>query len=636
MILLREGLLVSLYALACLAFGLLLVRWLAPRGSFGSTSQTLALVATGFLLGQGILAVIWQFVLMLGWFTTPVVILLLIAITVPGLPYLWSLLPPVSQLILTAVSRLSREPWYWQLLIIIILVLIAVASFVSLLPPQARGDALAYYLALPKLFAASGRMEFLPGYTGFDVVGIQAEYHFAALMVLGGMGKTIIVPVVLALFAIMIALGKESALGHRGLWLLLALVLTSSMVTQLIWDGKTDLLGTALGVAACYWAIFATSDAGSARIAGLLGGLSIIAKMSLLAIMPPILLVIIIWRFRPDVGVPFRLWGRQLLVRLLWVGGFALLALLPNALKNAIVYQAPLAPLIGGVIPFVEQSWYSPEDTQRLLISYPFALVFGNYWAQVGQMSPLWLAFLPLVILLKPPQRFSKSILLQLTIAGLLGVLVWVLFKPTIFAPRYFMPPLLLLLLPAARAAERGLDRLNAPLGSLIFTVTAGTLTIVLFGYIRGNYVVPAPDSMVAYAARLAVGEASPCQYEYLGSDASCAVAEIISTRAEPHDRVFPASYYTYWLDSPQLQCLPTAEEQEQILNQPSTQERWAMLYKLGFKFFYVDTLLYNDYNFDRTFPPGWLQLETLWERDTFVLYQLHALDSEHQPERLC
>src|SRR5262249_47769207 len=162
----------------------------------------------------------------------------------------------------------------------------------------------------------------------------------------------------------------------------------------------------------------------------------------------------------------------------------ALAAASPQMLKNAVVFGEPLAPFVSlsGPNRVTEQNWFGPAATRYIVLTYPFSLVYGKYPMMGGGVSPLVLMFLPLALLLPRPASWSRSRLLQMSLIGLVGVVVWVIVRPSILAPRYIFPPLMLLGLPAVAGVEE-LCRRPARSRALALLCIGGILMVELVSF---------------------------------------------------------------------------------------------------------------------------------------------------------
>jgi hypothetical protein len=182
----------------------------------------------------------------------------------------------------------------------LVLLLVLLLGFVTLLPPTGGSDAEAFYLALPKLIAATHRLLPMPGgYEHFTQIGLQGEMHFAALMSVSNYhaAKLFVWPTSLAIGLMVMGLGKLVGLGRQGNYISIAILFTSTAFTNIIWDGKVDLFATAMGLSAYYWALQRTSVPGAVKMAGLFTGLALVAKFSFIpTLLPGVMLLVFLQR----------------------------------------------------------------------------------------------------------------------------------------------------------------------------------------------------------------------------------------------------------------------------------------------------------------------------------------------------
>jgi hypothetical protein len=254
----------------------------------------------------------------------------------------------------------------------------------------------------------------------------------------------------------------------------------------------------------------------------------------------------------------------------------AIVAWLPQLLKNGMLFEAPLAPFVGGQSDgnLLSQVWFSSEDTRKILLTYPLALVFGRYPMQGGGLSFLFLAFLPFLAWMARPASWRMSMTVAVTVAGLSGVLAWMLLRPSVIAPRYILASLLLLVPILAIAAEDVLAKKTAPL-----VLRAGTTLTVLFAIAASFWhLLPIPSAIISGfdSKGNACSLASP----------ECDSFQKLSEIARPGDRLLIAAYYPYWLTPALLQCRDTLEEQRAI---PDQAQLVSWLQSRGFVYVAVD-----------------------------------------------
>jgi len=618
------------YSFACLFVGGSALRILSRENTEILSISAGTELATAYLLGQGILANIWLLIALYGDFSSIIVGIIVSLLTIGGIAQNYKLIFHFIQQLTNIYNESKSEPASWKL--IIVLTLLICMAWGASLGRSPIGDGSAFYLPIAKLIAVTHQLAPLPGFEELATLGLQGEMHFAALMSLGSPGAAQLFswPTILAGAILLLALAKNVGLKRHGQWLVLAMLFTSSAVVELSGSGKIDLFAAALGLAAYYWAIRIREVNRSSIfwLVGLFTGLAVIAKISYVVTFVPSIGIIIIWSYYSwsrQTGVQIFNVEKLLQCILIFVSGL-LIAIIPHLVKNYILFQNPLAPF-GTTGGLQDQTWYGPETTRRILFTIPFALTYGDYWAQLGNLTPLVLAFFPLALFLPKPSRVMNSPLFIVTISAIIGVMTWFIVRPSVLAPRYFMACLLLLIIPAARAAEFITSHPARP-KILRRTVVAITILAVIT---TGWY----------YLGRVFFPKQT---YEYLSGQLSecgkapeyCGMLTIINNSAEPGARLFTKTFARYWLRPDLIQCTATTDEINAYKGLDTAEQRWSFIYGRGFRYIpilYFTDPLQNIISKDLEHIPNWLNVTRIEVEDgKNVLLELHSIVSSHKP----
>lgn len=630
----------ALHAAACLCLGSLLARRLAPAGGLpgeaeapggGDASGNLA---TAFLLGQGALAGLLLLLALAGWFSPPFVAGLSALCVAGGAKSAWRDAARFAAQARRALAGLRTEQWPWIALTLAVAPLLLVRAAAALLPIPQQGDAAAFYFALPKAIAASHRLTPLPGYEPFTQIGLQGELHYAALMSLGSAhAATLFVwATSLAAALVLLAVCAEAGVGRRGKLVALVALFTSTAFTDLISDGKVDLFGAAMGLAAFYWAMRAGGRGGqhALRLAGLFAGLAVVAKLSYVPILPPgILIVLLAGRYASGVGKFTAAAARAAASSLVVLGLWAAVPLAPQVLKNIVLFGEPFAPFLSRQGRFIiEQAWFTPEVTRRIVLTYPLVMFFGQYPMQNGTLSPLILAFAPLALALRRRAgSLAASPLARITLGAAAGVVVWVVLRPSVVAPRYILAPLLLFIPLAAYCAERVYGREAGPRW-----ISAGVLLCLFYiTFLTLNQARSIPLTALRYQA----GRLSECDI----SGPECSALEVVNREAAPGERVFLGMWTRYWLRPDLLQCVSGFDEASAAAAPGLEPEaRWAYLYERGFRYFIADRTIRTPAAsaLDPERAPEWLALTPLLRDERFTLLRLESRDPARRPALAC
>lgn len=580
------------YAVICLGWGLLLV-WAFRHylNKLTSHEEFIAapsiLFASYFLAGVAVISAILTILGLIGQLRSLPLILALL----PGAVGLILGRKYIHDFIFASLEDLSayRLRPLWLVLIAGFTVLLALGSGIGawFLPP--KGDAAAFYMVYPKIIAATGLLEPMHGpFYFFSVIGLPVELHYAALMVLADehAAKFIMFPIAVSVGVMLVGIVRLCGGGIAAVTLGWAMLFSSYTFHHYIYDGKVDLAAAAFGLAAVYWLLRGTESRISLLaccVAGWFAGLATAAKFPYILVLGVSLFVLLAWRVVVSHSNESKLWVSS--VNLARVSGLmiigAVVAWLPHLLKNGMLFDAPLAPFLGGQSDgnLLSQVWFSPEDTEKILLTYPLALVFGRYPMQGGGLSFLFLAFLPFLIWLSRTTSWRRSVTVAVTIAGFAGVLAWMVFRPSVIAPRYILASLLLFVPILAIATEDVLVKKVVPP-----VLRAGTtLTILLAIAASFWHLLPIPSAIIQGIN----STGNSCSL----AKPECESFQKLADIARPGDRIFVASYYPYWLTPDQLQCRDTLEEHRAI---HSKTQLLSWLQSRDFSYVVVDSRVFN------------------------------------------
>jgi len=615
------------YAFACLGIGYFAWWVIGIRNIEAKLSSTIRLT-TLFLLGHGILANIWLLIALAGWFSPIVVQTTSLCLAISGIASNYKIILESFRNVTGIIAVSFKSPLGWKL--VFGLTILLCLSWITSLGRSPFGDGSDFYLAIARVVANSHRLRPLPGYEEFTSIGLQGEMHFAALMSLGSPDAAQLFPwpVTLAGAIMLLALAGRAGLGRYGQWLILTMLFTSSAVVELSGSGKIDLFATALGFAAYYWAARVRDADGhmTTWLAGLFMGLALLAKISYIVTFIPSMAIIILWGLlsknpgQCSYNARFR---RLLPGAVACMAGF-LIAIAPHLIKNQALFENPFAPFGTGKTGFEDQTWYGPATIKRILFTLPFALTYGEYWAQLGNISPLVLAFSPLLLYAPKPQTPRHSLLFILSISATTGLLCWFALRPSVLAPRYFMACLLLLIIPAAAGTEAILFRQpkSKIFNTIIVSITV--LTILATGTYQLNRSF-FPDLTFRYL----IGDASRCEKE-----PEYCQTMTLNSLAQPGARVFLDNHLRYWLGPDLIQCALTRDEIKSYIGLETPEQRWSFIYGRGFRLVPIFNIPHSTERLvraDLEHIPAWLDVLKI-ENGNDILLQLISTDESHKP----
>lgn len=586
-------LLVGAYGLCCVAAGGLLLRGL--RRWIETFSSPLAELAGAFLLGLAMLGNVWLVLSILPdpWFTWPMVLLVLCSMLLLGgraglgrvnatarqfgrsLQTLYADRFDMLEPGLAPSLRIRRffldSLWPLKILVPPALAVLLLYFFASSLPP--KGDAEAFYMVLPKVIAQAGRLEIPPGWRSFMAVGLHGELHFAALLTVGPWPAAVMLvfAVSLAGVAMLIEIARRAGLGLAGRWVLVLLAVCSTAWTRVIPGGKVDLFGAALCLAALYHALAIRPGRwlGPSLLTGLLLGAGVIAKLTLGVTVVPMVALLVAWRVLLAEGAI----ARRLAVL---VGSAAVVAIGAGVsigvhmAKDAALFGDPWFPVFASAQAsqsgeMLQRPAYLVDKLRRL---YPLALFLGKM-NMFGRLTAAALALLPVAILLPRPRGLRGwlgSTLVQVFVVALVGIVCWASLYFRLLVPRYFLPPLMLiLLLPSAAAGHV----LACPrIGRAIRFGVILVLVLALAERINR------PKGHPGEGLALLLGSAELA--EVVGPDGRMCL--LANERAAGDDRILALTMYRFQLRPELIRTASSNTQLQRLAELPAGADRWRWL----------------------------------------------------------
>lgn len=599
------------YCLAAFLAGSILLRSMLGRPWLQANS--IVLVGSAITMGHGVLGLVWQSVAALGLFNLTAVVAVLGVMSAGGLYLLWREAEPFLSGFRQTFSR-WRQPMHYWLVAGATVLLVLMFLPLTLVPPGT--DATAFYISQPKLIASIGKIVPLAGYEHFSFIGIGSEMHYAAFLKLGGdfigehAGRMFIWTVAASSGAIIWGIGEKAGLTPVCRWLLVLALFASSSFTLVLWDGKTDLLPSSLGLLAIYYILSLDQGERGLRAAGLAAGLAVIGKLTFVPSLGMTIAVLLVWR---TVALNGSVRIFQPTVRsFVMVGLWTLPPIIALVLKNAAVFGEPLAPFImlkesGDNI--LDQIWFNPENTRWIVMTYPLALTLGQYPMQHGNLSPLLLAMAP-VLLIPALWRQVPKVQMWLFIAGIAGVVAWVVLRPSVLAPRYILPSLLACL-PIAIYLLHWLWRSN-------YLVARAIVALV----VAVTFFLPFTETRAQIKTNLHSILWMPRKIEHPIWQAAGIPNEVAPRGA----RVANFMYYSSMYRSDLLACLVvfTPKQMKAIAVNPD--RFWEEVYTRGATFVVYDKLTHEKqltFSPDMAHAPGWLEIREFKINDRFRTYQL-------------
>jgi hypothetical protein len=356
-------------------------------------------------------------------------------------------------------SSLQRRSWYlW--VAIGIGILGGLRGIVVLLPPNVA-DALWVYLPSAKVIAYSHTLSLQPFNSPHNgLYPLQVDLHWAALF-------TISNETAIQVWDYLCALSLLGGIGllawaltfsHRVALVAMLMMFSTPGFYDLMGAVKADNAATQYGVAACLWLLFWPILGRRAVIyAGICAGWAVSSRYTNIILLPALIVffALISVHSRDNVLSPATLrepksvWASHFLVGALAVG----ITIAPMLIKNWLLVGCPLTPHFGCQNTFWAGIYGSPRQNLAVvdLLFYPFIWTFSHRADMLGNISPLFIGFLPFFFLTYRFYPLVKSTYPS-GIAGLTCLAVWLLIEPLILFTRWLLIPLSLFTIPLSAA----------------------------------------------------------------------------------------------------------------------------------------------------------------------------------------
>jgi hypothetical protein len=589
---------ILLLCAACVGYGALVL--IALRRNTEQLPLWLRAVVAYFL-GQGLLAVAFTFAAIWGRFATNLILAFLAVGAAICVYATWRIWKNFAFAVGPAIRLWWATVWYWKIIDALTIVLFLYG--VTAIGAPVTGDAVAFYLPIAKVAAYTGQLAPLRGYESLSGWGLTAEMLISSLMTLGVPGVAARIyswvnyaPTLVALYAV----ARMCALSRREAFLSVVMAVTSSAAIVLWGSGKTDLFAVGPALIATVFALASWKDysrKAAIVIAGVFCGFASIAKFSYIPVLVPSLLLLVVWQDVLSTGslLQIRNWSairspstQIASATLIFLFGFTL-GFFPLIAQNIILLHKAFGPNPGS------SAWFQTATTLRLLLSYPIALTYGRYWAQFGTLSPLILAFLPLLLLMQRKVFWRESALAALTISTSVGLLCWLLLMPSIFMPRYILATLLLFSVPAA-AAAMNVSRRSRILRGVVVVAIAFVILITPL-HVSTRQRVFDPVLTLRYLK-------DPREEILFAGDSYFLAHTAINERAATGDRVLLLTYYRLWLRSDLLVAVSDQNELGKATMDPNPDKFWEYFNRTKFRFILLDANIFPAMERAVTSPP--------------------------------
>lgn len=504
-------------------------------------------------------------------------------------------------------------------------------------------DAVSDYFSQAKLMADSREASSFFPENYMIVSSLHPDILFTALMQVFGDQSARMLSWIngLAIILIGYAIAEENGISLNARLYFLALMLSSTAFTDLLGDGKVELICTTPIVAAVYWlpASLKTPAKSIFLLIGSLAGFAIVSRLYNIFLVP-----LFIAAFYTHLLIRKYITERPVNLNLIWTTGLKfvrpILWMFPTLLMmgafhlwlNWLWLDSPFAPLdFAKKLESSNWEWqFDPGMLNTLRALYPFTVTFFNSPQSLGNISPLFIGFLPFVLIkdVRIKMRFSED-LNNLLIPSILTLLLWVMFFYTIVEVRYAMFIWTLLFLPSGHLIEHSLQ-----LSSRFISSTSRLLLIMLLLFTSLRIVLIA---LSTYSPIDTKGQAHCFDIDF------CTFFEPINQMAAPGDRVFALNAYRYYLRKDLFACSSRANEYSNLqkLAEKNSPDFWVELYRQGYRFVAFEKNFSVFHSRFGTIPdpkgaPSWLKITVISSLRENLSYHIEAESPPFQPKIYC
>ncbi|GAB4539655.1 MAG: hypothetical protein Fur002_05100 [Anaerolineales bacterium] len=600
----------SLFSISAAALGArILTLIFSPRGI--EEHSQFALFATAFLLGHIIYSSIYIFFGAFERLTAGLSIALMAFSLLVGIKPLWQMFPKKIP-----TDLMTLNTYYKVLLGLCFFIIFAALLYSS---SRVSYDAVAFYLSDQKLTALTQRIQFFQN-NSFTVSEFQSAIPYAAIMqIFGDQAARMYAWVngILILF-FGLALAEKAGLSRRAQIIWISTLLSSTAFIDLTGDGKIDLVSVNTAMAAVYWA---TSAQRNWRVNFFLTGVMAGFAMSLrpfnvFLVAVFVAFTLLIRLYREKKFAPFLQTTLQVSA-----GVLAMLAL--HLYFNYFLLGDPFAMFTDmRVISSANWQWtFDPQYIWLARALYPLTVTFLNIPQSNGNISPIFVAMLPLLFIKNVRAKTKISVALRdLTLASAATVLLWISLSFTVVEIRYVLFLWALIFMSAALLIETAFEAGGFFPTPILKAAFAATLIFTAF---RAVYF-----SIYTYSP-VEQGNQPRC-----GNIAPCEALRLLHQDAPFGARVLTMNPYRYYLRSDLLACSSSREEIKSLrdLSKIGMNAFWEEAYRQGYTYITYEENYGIRHLYIESIPvpetaPNWLKLETLYASpdESIFLYRLSA-----------
>lgn len=493
-------------------------------------------------------------------------------------------------------------------------------------------DASAIYFSIAKLTA----LQYHAGYyleNSFPVSVLHSTITYSVVMQIFGDQSARMISWLFGAVNIVIAMALTEHIGASALAkrILPPLILTSTAFLDQMGDGKVELFSSAYALIAIYWLLVQARETYPLQVHFFLSGgfigFSCILRPYNVFLLGMFVIIYFVYCIKIGHSSLSRS-AQQMMWMVLGAGGF----IIYHLIINKMLLGSPFAfwTSITGINP--DGPWdFNARAIWIYRLLYPFVVTFKNTGASLGNITPLVLVFVPLLLV----RDIRKSIPFQrdtwqLFLPAVITLSLWVILSFAIVEVRYVLFLWIILFVPIAEIAARALESENKWLKNMVLSSTTVLMGFVL---IRSVFL-----STFTYSP---VKEGDPRCFK----EAICGHFVSINHIAAPGERVLTLSGYRYYLRADLFAC-STNDTEYKILKKFTPQDSeafWQEVYRLGYKYIGYEKGYTTDHVLFLIIPgpdntPDWINLEPIFGEpgDLQIAYKINVTDPPIRVETNC
>lgn len=619
-----------LFSLACTGIGLVLLRSLNISGT------PLALGVTAFVIGEILFSLLFLSVISLTKLSVTFTALVFGLSIITGTRDLRSCYLDLVQAFKAKALNAAQKR---------ILLIAAVFLSLSLFLTSARlgYDAVSDYFSQAKLMALSHEATSFFPENYMIVSSLHPDILFTVIIQLFGDQSARMLCWVNGL-AILIAaylIAEENKVSFNSRFYLLVLLFSSTFFIDLLGDGKVELICTIPILISIYWMqrSIKSPSKGVSLLIGILTGFAIISRLYniflvsfyTVAFYTIGLIKIILTEKRSGSELkwkPILSYAKPIL----WLFPSLILMGTYHLWQNWLWLGSPFAPInFAQKLRSTNWEWqFDPGMLNIYRATYPLVVTIFNSPQSLGNISPLFLGFLPFLFHKKIRQQIILSQeLVDVLTASLLTLVPWIFFFYTIVEIRYAMFIWVIIFIPTGVLIDVLLSRETG-----VVLATSRLVIGVLLSFIALRTFLIAIDT---YSPIDKNGHAHCSDISF------CTFFAPVNQYALPGDRVFSLNAFRYYLRDDLFVCSSRSNEYGnlKVLAQENSPEFWVELYRAGYIFVtYEENFSVNHSRFGAIPSPGiappWLRVNVVSSDQKNLSYQLIATDPPFAPDISC